>query len=146
MTSRLARRFALLAACTIGGCGESREALEARKLLDRTEAIPEQGPIEARRAQVTALAALPLVDPHLRATRDACVRLHRALLDAEEAQAEARRLVEAARAPEAPFGPAERAATERWMHRSEEALTRSRALVDPCQEGLLRARRLASTH
>ncbi len=143
---RRATLLLVLFCAPLAACGEPREAIEARKLLERADAIPEEGPIAPRRRRVEALAALPLADETLRTVRNDCVQLHRALLDAETAQHEATRLVEAARAPSAPFGPSERANVEHWMARADEALRRSRRYVDACEQGLLRARRIAHSH
>jgi hypothetical protein len=86
--------LALLLSAATGalGCNQrSDERAEARQLITSLNAISDEGSLAKRSAALHHLEDLPLhVESHVQ-TREVCRAAHQALLDAETAQAEARR-------------------------------------------------------
>lgn len=74
------------------GCGEQADARdEANALMTSLHAVSDEGSFVDRSAALTRLNQLPLhFAPHIQ-TRDVCSAAHKGLLEAEIAQAEARR-------------------------------------------------------
>lgn len=111
---------------------------EARLFLDRVERIDSDDPPERRRPRIEALAALALSSEEVTRARDVCLDAHRALLDAETRQAEARRELDRITAnganPHAPVEPAVGARIQKAIDDSERAIHRSRDLMPRCQD------------
>ncbi|MCA9615323.1 MAG: hypothetical protein R3B99_24690 [Polyangiales bacterium] len=129
--------------CALAGCGGD-EANEARLFLDRYDGLDVNvDDLVERRRRIETLGRLAIANERVEGVRDACLQMHQALLEAEEQQAEARRLVaqlEAAAPGEA--RPEDAAAAEAALTASTEATLRVRGLRSGCDEGLadLRAR------
>jgi len=81
----------LLMVMTALGCSGEKERLQrARTLLERISKLDPNAPAALRRAQLEAIAAMPLVAKEAIAVRELCLGAHRGLLAAEVAQAQAR--------------------------------------------------------
>ena len=134
--------LALAALAAVGGCSDRKEN-EARLFLGRAELISIDAPIAERRQLLERLEALPLTEETVVAWRDKCIGGHGALIEAEEAQNEATIALgritggdDEARVP-----AAEAARIEAMITRSSEAIVRSRALLEECEDGKQRLRR-----
>lgn len=127
----------------LAGCGGD-EANEARLFLDRYDGLDVNvDDLVERRRRVETLGRLAIANERVEAVRDACLQMHQALLEAEEQQAEARRLVAQLEAAAPGEARAEDAtAAEAALTASTEAALRVRTLRSGCDEGLadLRAR------
>ena len=93
-TPRVLLTLLLSAASALGNVGCSQRAderAEARKLITSLNAISDEGSLAKRSVALEQLEGLPLNAPSHVQTRDVCRAAHLALLEAETAQAEARR-------------------------------------------------------
>lgn len=99
--------------------------------LDRLERLDLDDPAEERRRLVDNLASMPLLDPEVSEARDVCVDAHRSILEAEERQANAARLLGRYDADEVPSA-GDRARIQRDIDGADAALERSRRLFERC--------------
>ena len=121
---------AVCAAGLLASACEDDERRNARELLERIQTVDIQEPHEQREPQIAALRKMPLHEKRLVEIRDVCVKAHEALLEAEEYQARARRVIEAADGDAA----AEAAApVAQDLERSEAALKQAKALFPRCE-------------
>jgi hypothetical protein len=121
------------------GCGcQDKTANEARLFLDRAGRIEIDGPRQARRDRIDALAGLALEDPQIVAARDLCVEAHRTLFDAEETQASAQteldRITKNGADPNADIEPAVAARLDRQITEARRGIDRSHELMPRCQD------------
>ncbi|MBN1653669.1 MAG: hypothetical protein JXA30_07825 [Deltaproteobacteria bacterium] len=87
--------LSLISAC------EDRERKESRLLLERLRSVDIRMPYDKRKSAVTQIEALVFTEKKLSQIRDRCVRAHRALIEAEEQQEKAKRVLERATALDA---------------------------------------------
>jgi len=86
----------LLSAAGASGCSErADERAEARKLITSLNAVSDEGSLAKRSVALQQLEGMPLHAPANVQTREVCRAAHLALLEAETAQAEARRALAA---------------------------------------------------
>jgi len=104
--------------------------------LDRLERLDLDDPAEERRRLVDNLASMPLLDPEVSEARDVCVDAHRSILEAEERQANAARLLGRYDADEVPVGDDQRQHVEitrdialRFNHRFGETFVIPKAVM-----------------
>jgi len=116
-------------------CGGSSDS-EARALLHQLKGLELDAPMAERQARIGRLKELALRADDLVAARDACVRAHQRLLEAEVAQAEAKRDLASARLGpgDGSRGPAMAHGLERSLQRSEDALSQARAAFPACRD------------
>lgn len=126
----------MLLAFIAWGCGD-HASTEAKAFLDRVERIDISAPPADRRPYVDALEGLHLDTAEIVTARDACVRGHRALLDAEEAQLEAARALGALTDgnADARISPEEASRIEATIQRSSASVEEARGLLERCQNG-----------
>lgn len=141
--SRIATFGPVLLLVVAAGCGPD-EGNEARLFLDRYEGLDVNvDDLGERRRRVASLERLAIASERVQGVRETCLSMHEALLEAEEQQAEARRLVTVLErsAPESRTADAV-ASVDHALTRSADAATRVRALRPECDEKLadLRAR------
>ena len=141
--SRLATLAQAMLLLVAAGCGPD-EGNEARLFLDRYEGLDVNvDDLGERRRRVASLERLAIASERVQGARESCLAMHEALLEAEEQQAEARRLVTVLErsAPESRTADAV-ASVDHALTRSADAATRVRALRPECDEKLadLRAR------
>lgn len=119
------------------GCGD-REDNEARLLLDRAARVHIDAPTEERRRHLEALEAVALSTEALDALRDTCVEGHSALIEAEEAQAGARRQLDelAGDDPDAQLPPEQAREIAQAIERSGAAIERARDKLSECRDGI----------
>jgi len=131
-----------LALAALSGCSDRKEN-EARLFLGRAELISIDAPIAERRQLLERIEALPLTDEAVVAVRDKCVGGHGALIEAEESQNEATIALGAITGgrDDVQVPAAEAARIEALITRSSEAIIRSRALLEECEDGKQRLRR-----
>jgi hypothetical protein len=126
----------------LAGCGDRAEN-EARLFLDRSELLTLEGAVEGREQMIAAVEALPLTNEEVMAVRDACVRGHRALIEAEVAQREA--TVELNRASggreDSKIPAAEAARIQAMIDRSNTKIRESGEELEACEEGKRNLRR-----
>jgi hypothetical protein len=107
-------------------------------LLERLNALSGEGTLVMRKQALDALDKLPLREPVHDRTRDVCRNAHLELLNAETAQASARRSLEDATRQAQPGGgalPPERSqAIALELERSSEALNRAKQGFPECEE------------
>lgn len=99
--------------------------------LDRLERLDLDNPAEERRRLIDNLANMPLADAEVSEARDVCVDAHRSILEAEERQANAARLLGRYEPDQVP-SPGDRARIQRDIEGADAALERSRGLFDRC--------------
>jgi Flp pilus assembly protein TadD len=130
--------FALLLSLllpSLAGCGGDRERNEAVLFLDRLDQLDTPSD-QARGERIESLSTLPIATPGVAEVRDHCVRLHRALLTAEETSAGVRGALadsteDGAHAPSA----AAARALEEALDRSNRALEEARTERSACMDG-----------
>lgn len=135
-------------ACFVGllvlmGC-EDRARNEARLVLARIETIDHDAPTPQRKAFVASLKALSLSSTEVRQVRDACVRAHQALIDAETEKETASRQLEVMERAEKnkALAPGGGRSVAEALRRSEAAVARVRESFPVCErEALALARR-----
>lgn len=104
---------------------------DAHLFLDRVQHIDLDDPLEERRRRVESLATLPVSSEVVQSARDACVEAHRAIIEAEQASARARAVLD--RYPdEADIPVNERQDIEQDLRTSNRAMERSRDLFSRC--------------
>ncbi|MFK7988986.1 MAG: hypothetical protein AB8I08_23415 [Sandaracinaceae bacterium] len=124
--------FCLFLLLSVLGC-EPDPRNDAHLFLDRVERIDLDDPVEVRRRRVDSLATLPVTAEVVRLARDACVDAHRAVIEAEEAAASAREILEEYE-DEASIPATERQRFERSIETSRRAMDRSRNLFRSCHD------------
>jgi hypothetical protein len=136
----------IVAACAVAtlillavgsGCdARAAERSEARELLKRLNAISDEHSLSQRSAAIERLRQLPLrVPAHTRA-RDACQSAQLGLLEAETAQATARKSLAAASAKQQPGGALSAQDTQLIsadIERSNHALAQAKAGFPACE-------------
>lgn len=117
---------------------------DALLFLDRFDGLDIHDPLPSRRPLVDALASMPLASDEVDAVRRRCVEAHRTLLDAEEATARARALLDEAsagrRLEDVDLSVQARAEIESSIHASDAALERARHLFERCEDSVRRLR------
>jgi len=117
------------------GCSGDRERNDAVLLVDRLDQLDTPSD-QDRSERIEALSHLPIATPEVAAIRDHCVRLHRALLTAEETSAGVRgALAEASEGGMHAPAPAAAHALEAALDRSNAALETARDERGPCMDG-----------
>lgn len=106
---------------------------DAHLFLDRVQHIDLDDPIEERRRRVDSLATLPVTAEVVRSARDACVEAHRAIIEAEEASANAREVYDQY-PDEASIPLTERQRLESDIRTSGRAMDRARNLFTRCHD------------
>jgi len=114
-------------------CGGDRERNEAVLLLDRLDQLDTPNASD-RNDRIESLATLPIATPEVAAVRDHCVRMHRALLTADETSAGLRGALNDLPQGQEPTGPTKRA-LDQALELSNRALAQARAEREPCQSG-----------
>ncbi len=128
-------QLALVAALAACGDSEKREAL---LFVERAQGIEVDAPEAERRALVDRLEQMPLETEEVRRIRDACVTGHRALLEAEAAQAEASEALDRLTGGDA-HAPIRREAAEQidaTIHRSNLKVAEAREHLETCNQGV----------
>ena len=82
----------IVAIPVISACEDS-ERLESRMLLEQMQTLDINLPYQRRKSAVKRLEALVFSEARLSSIRDRCVRAHRALIEAEEQQEKAKRVL-----------------------------------------------------
>jgi uncharacterized protein YyaL (SSP411 family) len=123
-----------LAAC--GGQGETRH--EARELITSLNAVSDEGSLSQRSAAIARLDRLSLHTPEHVQTRKVCREAHQGLLEAETAQAEARRTLAAASGvqPQAALEHAQADAIASDIERSNRALATAKLRFPECERAM----------
>lgn len=99
--------------------------------LDRVEQLDLDDPVAERRRIVDNLASMPLSDDGVKRARDVCVDAHRTIIEAEERQSRAARLLARYSAEDVP-PVADRERIQQDIDHADRALARSRGLFDRC--------------
>jgi hypothetical protein len=120
----------MLLSAALSGCDSRREErAEARTLMTSLNAVSDEGSLVRRSAALERLGRLPLrVEAHVQ-TRDVCRTAHLALLEAEAAQAEARRALAAGRT----LDPKESTEIAADLERSNRALSTAKQRFPQCE-------------
>lgn len=96
----------------------------------------------AKEERLHAIRSLKLIEPDVRATRDACVKLHVSLMEAERATREASPRLEALeRLPAEERTIREEESIRALLVRSHEALREAEGHREECLNGMLRLKR-----
>lgn len=127
-------------ACAVSGtaCDRAADARsEARVLVTHLNAVSDQGTLGARNAAIERLSKLPLhVEEHAQ-TREVCRTAHLGLLEAEAAQAEARKaLNEAIARDSAALPTAQSASIAANIERSNRALATAKLRFPECEKAM----------
>lgn len=130
MSARVRRTLAILVLLAGVACGRDASG-EARMFLDRLERLDLDDPPADRRRLVDNLANMPLSDAEVTEARDVCVDAHRNILEAEDLQADAARLLARYEADQVPSA-GDRARIQRDIQSADAALARSRDLFSRC--------------
>lgn len=124
-------RSGFLLALASQGCGSEKSArAEANEVLERIARLDPSAPVEARRAAIAAVSALPVTDADIAALRAVCLKAHEGLLDSETVQAEVRRALDAPVAPAADQLPALQAK----MEQANTTLVAAQAALTTCEQ------------
>jgi len=123
-----------LAAC--GSQGEARA--EARELITSLNAVSDEGSLSQRNAALARLDRLELHAPAHVQTRKVCREAHQGLLEAESAQAEARRTLAAASGsvPQPALDSAQADAIAAGIERSNRALATAKQRFPECEQAM----------
>lgn len=112
-------------------CGSEKSArAEAHEVLERIARLDPSAPLDARRAAIAAVSALPLHEPEVEALRAVCLKAHQGLLDAEVAQAEVRKALDAP----APPAPDQLPALQAKMEQASATLVAAQAALTTCED------------
>lgn len=125
---------ALLAAC--GGQADARA--EARELMTSLNAISDEGSLTQRSAALKRLDRLELRAPVHVQTRKVCREAHQGLLEAETAQAQARRTLAAASGatPQPALDPKQADEIAAEIERSNRALATAKQRFPECERAM----------
>lgn len=123
-----------LAAC--GGEAEARA--EARELMTSLNAVSDEGSLSQRTAAIARLDQLELHRPAHVQTRKVCREAHQGLLDAETAQAEARRTLAAVSGavPQPALEHTQANAIAAEIERSNRALATAKQRFPECEKAM----------
>src|SRR5690554_5477356 len=127
---------------TVPFCGRT-EASEGEVLHELLSGLEDSElSVSAREERLEAIRALKLNEPEVRATRDACVKLHSSLFEAEKATREATPRLEALeKLPAEERTLSEEEAIRALLVRSHEALREAEGHREECLNGMMRLRR-----
>jgi hypothetical protein len=131
--------IAALATGLAGGCNSGEESrLEARALLDRLNKLKANGTLAERKQALDALEDFQLHDAEHVRVRELCRNAHLQLLEAEAAQAGARKALEEAARGQQPGGgtlaPERGQAIAAELDRSNAALVTAKREFPKCEE------------
>jgi hypothetical protein len=113
------------------GCGSEKSAKsEAHEVLERIARLDPSASNDARRAAITAVSALPVTEPDVEALRAVCLKAHRGLLEAEIAQDDVRKALDAPTPPTADQLPALQAK----MEQANATLVAAQSALAVCEE------------
>jgi hypothetical protein len=135
----LARGGLLILALLIAACDRQADArAEARSLLTALNAVSDERSLTERASAIAVLDRLPLHEPRHAHTRTVCRAAHQGLLDAEAAQATARRALAAANdgGPPQKLSDATAQAVARNIEASNRALGTAKAGFPQCERAL----------
>jgi hypothetical protein len=127
----------LLLSAVLPACGNEKAPRgEARELFDRISSLDPNAPDASRRARLQDLERLQLRDPALARVRDVCLTAHGGMLEAEDAQAVAKRSLAAAeqRNPGGGIPAVEAQRIADAIDRSNRALAAAQAALPRCEE------------
>jgi hypothetical protein len=136
------RRFLFSVVVAVGlacGCNSGEESrVEARALLDRLNKLKANGTLTERKQALDALEDFSLRDPEHVRVRELCRHAHLQLLEAEAAQAGARKALDEAASAQQPGGgpltPERGQAIASELERSNAALATAKREFPKCEE------------
>jgi hypothetical protein len=131
--------IAVLAAGLVCSCNSGEESrVEARALLDRLNKLKANGTLTERKQALDSLQEFNLHDPEHVRVRELCRNAHQQLLEAEVAQAGARKALEDAASAQQPGGgalsPERGQAIAAELDRSNAALVTAKREFPKCEE------------
>ena len=130
---------ASVALCGLLCCsGQGDARTEARELMTSLNAVSDEGSLTQRSAAIARLDRLELHAPQHVQTRKVCREAHQGLLEAETAQAEARRALASASgaAPQAALAHAQADTIASEIERSNRALATAKQRFPECERAL----------
>jgi hypothetical protein len=138
--ARVASAIRLCSLWALAGCDtQAQERAEARELLAQLTAASEESSLSERSAALAALGKLRLRTPALIAMRDACRAAHQGLLEAETAQASARKALAEAGANQGAgtrLSPSQADAIHVDIERSNRSLSEAKSRFPTCERAM----------
>jgi len=143
--SRAVQKESRLWACAVSvalvllGCtGKADERAEARELMTSLNAVSDEGSLTQRSAAIARLDRLELHAPQHVQARKVCREAHQGLLEAEAAQAEARRTLAAVSGstPQAPLAQTQAESIASEIERSNRALATAKQRFPECERAM----------
>ena len=135
----------LLACAACSGCDREAESrAEAKRLIERLQALSDEGTLTQRQTALDALRAMELRQPEHARTRDVCAGAHQQLLAAEAAQTSARKTLDEATQAHASgkgLSPERGHAIAAELERSNEALAAAKNAFPQCEARTLQLTR-----